>query len=270
MKRAIFGTLVATQLIGTGFAVAQTNTSSPAGMSPLTGSPPPGPVLAVSPSILDFGLVGVGRTKDLTLTVQNVGGGKFTGTATVTAPFAVDDNHYSLRSGQSKSLRVRYMPTAEGTDSRSVVFSGEMAVTVAVTGVARTPPSPPGNLKISSRFTEEEAADFIALYFSDITGYALKPAMMDTMMDREFRTICDRASLLKLASQQPRHDLAVVVLIHYPTARDEDFIKLAWMKDLEELGYQRIVFLRNGNNIKKVNGLPILEYPHAPTTSAGE
>jgi len=242
-------------------------------MNTLTGSPSPGPVLAVSPSTLDFGLVGVGRTKDLTLTVENVGGGKLSGTATVTAPFAIGDNHYSLRSGQSKSLRVRYMPTAEGTDSRSVVFSGEMAVTVPVTGVARTPPSPPGKLKITSRFPEEEAADFIARYYSDRTSYVLKPAMMDTMNETEFPTICDRASLLKLAAQQPRHDLAVVVLNHYPIARDEEFIKLAWIKDLEGLGYQRIVFLLAGDSMKKmkkVNGLRILEDTHAPTISPGK
>jgi len=242
-------------------------------MNPLTGSPPPGPVLAVSPSILDFGLAGVGRPKDLMLTVQNKGGGKLAGTATVTAPFVISDNQYSLRSGQSKALRVRYMPTAQGTNSGSVVFSGEKSVTVAVTGVARTPPSPPGNLKITSRFGEEEAADFIARYYRDDTSYVLKPPMMDTLMDKEYQSVCDRAFLLKLAAQQPRHDLAVIVLNHYQYQEDEDFIKLAWIKDLEGLGYQRIVFLLAGDSMKKmktVNGLRVLEDRHAPRIPAGK
>src|ERR1039458_8937690 len=57
------------------------------------------------------------------------------------------------------------------------------------------------------RFAEAEAADFIARYCSDKTSYALKPAMMDGA----FRAPCDRAPDLKLAGQQPRRDLAVIV-----------------------------------------------------------
>jgi len=115
------------------------------------------------------------------------------------------------------------------------------------------------------RLTEEEGADFIARYYTNETSYALKPAMMVGA----FQSICDRALLLKLAGQQPRHDLAVVVLIHYPGARAEDTTKAAWVKDLKGLGYQRIVFLRGGSSMK-VNGLPILEYPQAPTIATGK
>lgn len=260
MRMAICSVLVAAQLMTCWFAFAQSKTHSPLRTSQLIGSSQPSPVLAVSPSTLDFGLVGVGRSKDLTLKVQNVGGGELTGTATVTAPFVIAGNNYSLRSGQSKSLKVRYMPTVQGTNSKSVVFSGQSAVAVPVTGVARIPPSPPGNLKITSPFTEEETADFIVRYFSDQTSYALKPAMMDGM----FRSICDRAYLLKLATQQPRHELAVVVLVHYPEATVENTAKQAWVRDLKRLGYQRIVFLR-GQNSMSVNGLQVLEYPQAPT-----
>ena len=265
MRMVIWGALAATQLMTCSFSFAQTNTHSASRTNWVIGSAQPSPVLAVSPSTLDFGLIGVGRSKDLTLKVQNVGGGELTGTATVTAPFVIAGNNYSLRSGQSKSLRVRYMPTVQGTNSKSVVFSGQSAVAVPVTGVARTPPSPPGNLKITSPFTEEETADFIVRYFSDQTSYALKPAVMDGM----FRSICDRAHLLNLAKQQPRHELAVVVLIHYPAASEENTTKLAWVNDLKRLGYRRIVFLQ-GRNTMKVNGLPILEYPQAPTISAGK
>ena len=100
------------------------------------------------------------------------------------------------------------------------------------------------------RFGEEEAADFIARYYSDQTSYALKPLTMDGA----YQSICDRALLLKLAGQQPRRDLAVVVLIHYVDAAREESTKLAWTNDLKGLGYQRIVFLK-GNGATDPNGL---------------
>ena len=106
------------------------------------------------------------------------------------------------------------------------------------------------------RFTEADAADFIARYYSDGTSYLLKPATMDG----PFRSICDRDRLLKLAQQQPRRELAVIVLIHYMGARQEDATKLAWVNDLRKLGYKRIVFLRGGNRMQ-VNGLPMLACP---------
>jgi hypothetical protein len=115
------------------------------------------------------------------------------------------------------------------------------------------------------RFTEEESADFIARYYSDETSYALKPAMMDGA----FRLPCDRAALLKVAGQQPRRDFAVIVMIHYPGSRTEDAAKLAWVKDLKGLGYQRVVFLRGGNSMR-VNGLPMLESPQVAATFAGK
>ena len=121
-------------------------------------------------------------------------------------------------------------------------------------------PTPVAN---APRIGEAEAADFIARYYSDATSYVLKPALNDGA----FRSICDRALLLKLAGQQPRRDLAVIVLIHYPSAATEDPVKLAWAKDLRGMGYQRIVFLRGGNHMQ-VNGLPTLESPQAPAAFA--
>ena len=166
MKKAICSSLAAAQLMAPWFAFAQTSAPFAPRADPLTGAAQPGPLLSVSPSRLQFGLVGVGRTKDLTLTVQNVGDGKLVGAATVEGPFTISGSKYSLRSGQSKVLKVRYRPTAEGTNSKLLVLSGETAVTVPVSGVARTPPPPPGKLKTTSRpalrFDEEDAADFVA------------------------------------------------------------------------------------------------------------
>jgi hypothetical protein len=111
--------------------------------------------------------------------------------------------------------------------------------------VARTP-----------RFTEGESADFIARYYSDDTSFALKPSMMEG----EFRSIFDRDGLLTLAMQQPQRELAVVVLIRYPSAGQEEAVKQGWLSDLKGLGYRRIVFLRAGRNLE-VRGLPVLESP---------
>jgi hypothetical protein len=113
------------------------------------------------------------------------------------------------------------------------------------------------------RFTEGEAADFIARYYSDETSYALKPALMEGT----FRSVCDRAFLLKLAGQQPRRELAVIVMIHYMGAQQEDTIKSAWASDLKKLGYQRIVFLR-GDNRMQVNGLRMLPCPQGSAALA--
>ncbi len=225
------------------------------------------PVIAVSPNALDFGLVGAGRTKQLTLTLRNAGSGALDGVATVPAPFSLSGNAYVLQSGQSQTISVRYEPTAEGTNVASILFSGGNGATVRVSGHARMPPRPPGNVHIarkpSSHFNEEDDADVIIRYYSDSTSYILKP----NMMDGQYRSICDRSLVLKVAEQQPRHELAVVVLIHYPGTGLEEPVKLAWVKELKALGYERVVFLR-GTNRMKVKGLKVLPDPQEPATSA--
>jgi hypothetical protein len=265
MKKAVGSTLVAAQLMVFWFAVAQTKTSSPAPTDLRTGSDQPGPVIAVSPDVLDFGLVGVKRTKTLVLTVRNVGGGTLKGKATVADPFSfVDGKAYSLRSGQSQQLIVQYRPTAEGTNRESVVFSGGSTATVLVTGSARIPPRPPEHVRTVLP-SEVEAADFIAKYYTDQTSYVLKPVMMEG----SFLTICDRPRLLKLAGARPRRELAFIMLIHYPSSEEEEPLKLAWANDLKSLGYQHVVFLRSLSRTN-VSGLSILPDPQAPAMSAGK
>jgi hypothetical protein len=103
----------------------------------LAGSEEPNPAITVSPASLDFGLVGVGRSKDLKVTVRNAGGGVLKGIATVKPPSTVAGDSYSLRSGQSQSLTVRYRPTAEGTNNQSLLLTGGSAAIVPVMGSAR-------------------------------------------------------------------------------------------------------------------------------------
>src|ERR1035441_7589647 len=125
--------------------------------------------------------------------------------------------------------------------------------------------STPTQVGKASRFTEAETADFIARYYSDETSYLLKPATMEG----PYQSICDRTKLLKLAGQQPGRALAVIVMIHYLGAEQEDTTKLAWMNDLKRLGYKRIVFLRGGNRMQ-VNGLPMLASPEGSGALAGK
>jgi hypothetical protein len=102
------------------------------------------PVICVSPSSLDFGRVAIGRTNDLYLRVQNLGSGTLTGSATTSPPFSIIAGRtYSLGSGQSQLIGVRYLPRVEGTNSQSVALSGGGNATVAVSGVAKTIRLPP-------------------------------------------------------------------------------------------------------------------------------
>ena len=125
--------------------------------------------------------------------------------------------------------------------------------------------STPSSGPRTPRFTEADAADLIARYYSDDTSYVLKPPMLDG----QFRSVCNRASLLNVASQQPQHALAVIVLLHYPAPQTEEAAKAGWVRDLQDLGYRGVVFLRAGNRMD-MNGLRILSSPQATATLAGK
>ena len=83
------------------------------------------PVISVAPGSLNYGTVSVGSTNDLTLTVRNTGGGTLSGGASVAAPFSiVSGSLYSLGAGQTQITTVRYNPTAVGSDTQNVTFTG--------------------------------------------------------------------------------------------------------------------------------------------------
>jgi hypothetical protein len=258
MRGIVRGMLATAVTTAAWFVVAQTNPASRERPNVPSSAGQTDPVLSVSPTHLDFGLVGVGRSKQFSFTVQNKGSGMVTGVATVTKPFALSANAYMLEKGQSQTVSVYYAPTAEGTNSAAITFSGITNLSILVSGRARTPPRPPGKPKVVSQapthFTEEDATDVAIRYYSDTTSYILKPAMMDG----PYRSVCSRARALDVAARQPRHHLAVVVLIHYPGAETEEPIKQQWRTELKTLGYERIVFLR-GTNKLRINGLPILK-----------
>jgi hypothetical protein len=260
VKAILWGTIEAALLPLCWISSAQTNL--------LSESNQRGPTIALSPSVLDFGLVAVGKTTNLALTLQNAGEAILTGTVTVAAPFSVDPHTYSLGSGASQSLTVRYQPTAQETNTQWVVFTGASTATVAVTGYARQRPQPPKNLKVKPPvFASEAQADFVVRYYSDATSYVMKPLMIDgkamgTRGEVEFLKPCSRADVLQAAAGQGRRELAVVVLVSYPGgAMIELPVKQNWDRELKALGYQRIVFLRGATKTTRINGLRILEGP---------
>jgi hypothetical protein len=86
-------------------------------------------------------------------------------------------------------------------------------------------------------------------------------------MEGPFLVACERAAVLKLAENQPKHDLAVILLIRYFSTPEENRVKLAWREDLQKLGYHSVVFLLAGRT-GEIDGLPILADPQSPTTVA--
>ena len=112
------------------------------------------PVIAVSPSSLNFGSIPTNTASQLSFTVRNSNAGILAGTASVAAPFSiVSGGSYSLAANQSQSVTVSYNPTATGTNSQVVTFSGGGGASATVIGVATVNssraqlPSPPQNLR---------------------------------------------------------------------------------------------------------------------------
>jgi hypothetical protein len=116
---------------------------------------------------------------------------------------------------------------------------------------------------LGPRFTEAANADFIVKYYSDQVSHLLKPLTMEG----PFYTACERCDVLSLAGKQPKHELAVILLIRYFSSTEENRVKLAWVEDLKRLGYHDVVFLLAGRGTE-VNGLPILPGPEHPPTIA--
>jgi hypothetical protein len=95
------------------------------------------PAIAVTPASLNYGVMPTGTTSDKAFTVQNSGFGTLSGSATVPSPYSiVSGGSYNLAAGQSQTVTVRFSPTAVGTNSQNVNFSGASGALMPVTGVA--------------------------------------------------------------------------------------------------------------------------------------
>jgi subtilisin family serine protease len=104
------------------------------GLSLLWSTLPPTRI-NITPTSRNFGSVAIGSSEERIFTVQNLGGGVLSGTATTSGRFSiVSGGTYSVSAGQSHRVTVRFTPVAAGTSSASVSFSGGGGSSRAVTG----------------------------------------------------------------------------------------------------------------------------------------
>jgi hypothetical protein len=97
------------------------------------------PAVSVNPGSLIFGAIPVSSSATQTFTVQNIGGGTLTGTASASAPFSiVGPASYSVGSNLSTTVTVRYAPTLAGNNSGTISLTGNQSTTLPVTGSAWT------------------------------------------------------------------------------------------------------------------------------------
>ena len=110
------------------------------------------PILQVSPINLSYGAVLSGTSVTNRFTIQNVGGGILSGTATVTAPFAIlSGGTYNLGSNQSQFVMVVFSPTVASNYSRTVTFLGGSGTNATVSGTGTNAlPVPPTLSAISA------------------------------------------------------------------------------------------------------------------------
>ncbi|MBD3334742.1 MAG: choice-of-anchor D domain-containing protein, partial [Candidatus Eisenbacteria bacterium] len=115
--------------IETGLACPSVAASGAAGLPP---------ECAVEPGQLDFGEIMAGQTSDRTFTITNIGAGQLTGRVEEACDvFNVisGGGDYSLGAGESRTVTVRYHPSAAG-DHSCMVYTGSACDSVACTGTA--------------------------------------------------------------------------------------------------------------------------------------
>jgi hypothetical protein len=108
-----------------------------------TNAPVPTPLIQVSPGSMGFGTVLVGASATNSFTVQNIGTGILTGSATVSAPFSVvSGGSYSLGAGQTQLVTVAFSPLVGSNYNQNVSFSGGGGTNVTVSGNGTNAPVP--------------------------------------------------------------------------------------------------------------------------------
>jgi len=104
------------------------------------------PVVIVTPTTIDFGSVKAKTTVTNTFLVENAGGGKLVGKATVAPPFKIiSGESYSLKENAAQVVIIIYTPSHASNDTQTVTFSGGGGAKVPVTG--RLGGAPPGTTK---------------------------------------------------------------------------------------------------------------------------
>jgi hypothetical protein len=128
---------------------------------PLGGPPPPQePDVSVAPASLDFGQVVVGGSADRDVVVSNLGSASLSVTSTsISGPnparFSVvsGGGSFSLAAGETRTVRLRYSPTAETTHSASLTVASndpdEASVVVGLSGTGVTEPPPVDEITVT-------------------------------------------------------------------------------------------------------------------------
>jgi len=102
------------------------------------------PIIVVTPMTLDFGTVTTNTTATNTFLVENAGGGKLVGKATVAPPFKiVDGANYKLGENEAQVVTVIYTPRAVGSNIQTVLFTGGGKAKATVIGRLSSSPLPP-------------------------------------------------------------------------------------------------------------------------------
>jgi len=115
-----------------------------------TNAPVPTPVLQVSPGSIAYGTILNGTSKTNSFTVQNIGTGTLSGTASVGAPFSiVSGGTYNLGAGASQAVTVVFSPTGASNYNQSVTFTGGNGANTTVTGSATNAPVPTPVLQVT-------------------------------------------------------------------------------------------------------------------------
>ena len=105
---------------------------------------PANPAIQVNPGTVPIGTILSGTSKTGSFSVQNVGGGTLSGSASVALPFSiVSGGSYSLTSNQSQTVTVSFNPTTAGNYSQNVTLTGGGGATVGVSGSATNAPANP-------------------------------------------------------------------------------------------------------------------------------
>ena len=94
-----------------------------------------GPVILVAPGSMSYGVVLTGTSVTNSITVQNMGTGTLSGSASVGAPFrVVSGGSYSLGSGQTQLVMVAFSPQVASNYVQSVAFTGGGGTNAVVSG----------------------------------------------------------------------------------------------------------------------------------------
>jgi hypothetical protein len=102
-----------------------------------TGNADPGPECRVVPASLDFDSVQVGSYKDLSIEIENTGGGMLEGQVSESCDdFSVTSGEggYSLEPGSKHYVSVRFAPTSVGTKTCLVDLGGDWCAAVSCAG----------------------------------------------------------------------------------------------------------------------------------------